>query len=159
MSNYVTYLKVKPFVAQWMRYHFGNPAVFPVGDAVNLTIRKFLTRLPPDAQPVPPEEGDVAVCIPDSKAKPVVSYNYLTPNGRKAVVEEIESIFMLNMWTELTDICGQGYRMITAIRSWCEMHGISIEHDDTLKMRYQRMRKSYLKNGVDLMKKTRNHGD
>ena len=40
-----------------------------------------------------------------------------------------------------------------SVRSWCERNGIDTDYDYTLKMRYQRMRDSYLSHGVDLRKK------
>ena len=98
---------------------------------------------------------DVAICIPDSKQKPVATYNYLSLNARKAVAECIEDTFRLQLWRDLADIDLCRCTLLSAVRAWCEANGVSVDYDYTLKMRYQRMRNSYLKHGVDLRRTTR----
>ena len=61
------------------------------------------------------------------------------------------------MWSELDDMSRIGCSVLNAIDGWCEMHGISIDYDRTILMRYNRIRNSYVKKGIDLRKKTRNH--
>ena len=68
MSKFVVYIKVEPFVKQWLVHSFGNPVVFPAQSIENSTIRRF-TQKQPAAVPEPPDEEDVAIAIPDSKAK------------------------------------------------------------------------------------------
>ena len=83
MSQFVVYLKVKPLIAQWLAFHYGTPVRFPDQSAENACIRRFLTRQP-SGIPKMQGEGEVAVCIPDSKQKPVVTYNYLGTHARAA---------------------------------------------------------------------------
>lgn len=45
--------------------------------------------------------------------------------------------------------------LLKAVRAWCENNGISIDYEDTVKMRFQRMRSSYLKSGIDLRRTSR----
>lgn len=97
MSKYLVYISFKPFIAQWLRHHFGDPVVFPAQSAENACIRHFLTRQP-GSLPLTRGDDDVAICIPDSKQKPVVTYNYLSGNARKAVAECIEDTFRLQLW-------------------------------------------------------------
>ena len=100
-------------------------------------------------------DDDVAICIPDSKQKPVVTYNYLSGNARKAVAECIEDTFRLQLWRDLADIELCQCTLLSAVRAWCEANGIDVEYDYTLKMRFQRMRNSYLKHGIDLRRRSR----
>ena len=160
MSDYRVYLKVKPFIKEWLHYHFGNPVVFPAQSVENSTIRLFLTKQPENVIPrLIPEDDEVAICIPDSKGKPVATYNYLGPRGKKAVEECIEDTFKVQLWSELNDLHNCGCTILKAIDAWCENNGISIDHDYTIKMRYQRMRDSYRKSGVDMRKKRLRHDD
>lgn len=160
MSNFLVYVKVKPFVRQWLTYHFGNPVEFPAQSVENATIRRFLGKQPRGEQPqTAAAEEEVAIRIPDSKQKPVITYNYLGTHAKAAVVECIEDNFRRQMWTDLGDLHDCGCSLLKAINAWCENNGISIEYDYTIKMRYQRMRNSYLKNGVDFRLKTRNRDE
>lgn len=155
MSQYLLYLPVRPFVRQWLEFHFGNPVRFPVGSVENIAIRRFITTLPAGKQPRKPESGEVAVCIPDSKQKPVESYNYMNRQGAMAVVETIEDTFRRQMWNDLGDMHDSRCSLITAVRAWCQNNGISLDHEDTVKMRYQRMRTAYLPCGIDLRDHTK----
>lgn len=159
MEKYLVYLKVKPFIRQWLTFHYGDPVVFPAQSVENATIRRFLTPQPKDAKPQPMEEGEVAVCLPDSKQKPVVTYNHLGKYAKAALVECIEDTFKLQMWKELNDIHTFGCPILRSIQAWCENNGISIDYDFTIRMRYQRMRNAYLKNGIDLRDKHRTKDD
>lgn len=159
MSNYVVYLQVKPFIRQWLTYHFGDPVTFPSQSAENATIRRFLAKLPDGAYPDQKTADSIAVCIPDSKQKPVITYNYLNQHAKEAVVECIEDTFRMQMWKDLNDLHDCKCSILKAIQAWSLNNGISIDYDLTLKMRYQRMRKSYLANGVDLRDKTRLRND
>lgn len=159
MSNFVVYLKVKPFVRQWLVNHYGNPVTFPAQSVENSTIRRFLTKQPNDSVPLIGSEEDIAISIPDSKQKPVLTYNFLGKYAKAAVIECIEDTFRLQMWNDLNDLHDCGCSILKAIQAWCENNGISIEYDYTIKMRYQRMRNSYLKNGIDLRNKNRNRDE
>ena len=159
MEKFLVYLKVKPFIKEWLTFHYGNPVAFPPQSAENATIRRFLTTQPRDDVPEMKSEDEVAVYIPDSKQKPVISYHYLGKYAKAAVIECIEDTFRLQMWKDLNDLHDCGCTVLRAIQAWCENNGISIEYDYTIKMRYQRMRNSYLKNGIDLRNKKRNSED
>lgn len=159
MDKFFVYIKVKPFIKEWLTFHYGNPVIFPAHSAENATIRRFLTTRPPDKVPQIKEEDEVAICIPDSKQKPVITYNYLGKYAKSALVECIEDTFKLQMWKDLNDLHDCGCSILRAIQAWCENNGISVEYDYTIKMRYQRMRNAYLKKGIDLRNKKRNSED
>lgn len=154
MSKFLVYLTLKPFIAQWLRHHFGDPAVFLAQSVENACIRHFLTHQP-KRLPLMRQNEEVAICIPDSKQKPVITYNYLSINARKAVAECIEDTFRMQLWRDLSDIEQCQCTLLSAVRAWCEANGVSLDYDYTLKMRYQRMRNSYLKHGIDLRRTAR----
>lgn len=153
MSKFVVYVHVEPFVKQWLIHSYGNPVVFPPQSVENSTIRRF-SRKQPDDVPIF-RADDVAIAVPDSKAKAASVYNYLGLHGQRAVRECIEDNFKLCMWRELNDLSDVGCTIMTAIYSWCEMHGISIDYADTIRQRYYRLRNSYVERGVDMRKSKR----
>lgn len=157
MSKFVVYLKLQPFVAQWLHHHFGNPVRFQPKSVENSTILQFTQRLPEGALPDTAAAELTAVCIPDNEKKDPGIYNYLGPKGKEAVVECIERTFKLMMWNELNDMSDVGCSVLGAIDAWCEMHGIDIEYDRTILQRYNRLRNSYVKKGIDLRRNRRNH--
>jgi len=61
-----------------------------------------------------------------------------------------------NVYSTLNDMSAIGCSVLNAIDAWCEMHGIDIEYDRTILMRYNRLRKSYEKKGIDLRRRKRN---
>ena len=134
MSKFVIYLKLQPFVAQWLRHHYGDPVQFQPQSVENATILQFTQKLPQGRIPDTAAEGLTAVYIPDNEKKDPATYNYLGPKGKDAVVDCIERTFKLMM-----------------------KHGIDIEYDRTILMRYNRLRNSYVKKGIDLRRRKRNH--
>lgn len=157
MSKFVIYLKLQPFIAQWLHHHYGNPVRFQPQSVENSTILQFTQRLPAGQQPDVAADGLTAVAIPDNEKKDPAVYNYLGRKGKEAVADCIERTFRLMMWSELNDMSAVGCSVLSAIDAWCEMHGISIDYDRTILMRYNRLRKSYEKHGIDLRRRMRNH--
>lgn len=71
----------------------------------------------------------------------------------EALEEIIDDTFKMQMWKDLNEMTRCGCTLLKSVRAWCERNGIDTDYDYTLKMRYQRMRDSYLSHGVDLRKK------
>ncbi len=155
MSKFVIYVHFEPFVKQWLVNSYGNPVEFPSQSVENATIRRFTVKQPDVV--VPHEEDDLAIFIPDSKAKDPMIYNHLTKHGKKAVIECVEDNFKLNMWSELGTLSDTKCKIMTCIYTWCEMHGIDIDYADTIRQRYYRIRDSYLKKGIDMRKHTKSY--
>lgn len=150
MSNFVFYLKVKPFIGQWLTYHYGSPVKFPARSAENACIRRFVGLRPKDWKPEKPEGEFVAVVIPETERKKAICWNYMSKSACKALTEIIEDTFKTQMWIDLNEMTRCGCTLLKCVRAWCENNGVDPDYDYTLKMRYQRMRDSYLKSGVDL---------
>lgn len=157
MSKMVFYMEVKPFLAQWLTYHFGDPVTFPARSAENACTRRFVALNPKgkDYVPMKPGEGCVAVSIPETKQRKTICWNYMSKTACAALTEVIEDTFKMQMWLELNEMSRCGCTLLKCIRAWCENNGIDTEYDYTLKMRFQRMRNSYLKNGVDLRRRSK----
>lgn len=157
MSQFLIYIKLKPFVKQFITHALGNPVVFPNQSVENSTIHNFIQRLPDGKQPDVAKEDLTPICIPDSTSKPAQFYNYMSPRGKIAVEECCEYLFKRNLWNELGDMSDIGCNLMTAIYAYCEEHGIDIAYADTVRQRYYRVRDQYSKKGINLMKKKRIH--
>ena len=144
-------------MAQWLQHHYGNPVQFQPQSVENSTILQFTQKLPAGRIPDTAADGLTAICIPDNEKKDPAVFNYLSQTGKDAVVDCIERTFKLMMWTELNDMSDIGCSVLRAIDAWCDMHGIDIEYDRTILMRYNRLRNSYVKKGIDLRRRRRNH--
>lgn len=153
MGKFVFYLKVKPFIGQWLIHHYGNPVTFPSRSAENACIWRFVGLRPKDWQPQKPESDTVAVAIPFDKKKNWLYRNYMSKSACRALGEILENTFKIQFWNDMNEMTRCGCTLLNCVRAWCENNGISQDYDYTLKMRYQRMRESHLKHGVDLRKK------
>lgn len=155
MSEFNIYIKLKPFVRQFINHDFGNPAIFPDKGLENATIHHFVQRHSEGMTPDAMSDDLTAIAIPDSSTKPARTYNYIGPRGKLAVEECCEYLFKRALWKEMGDMSDLGCNTMTAIYAWCEMHGIMIDYADTVRQRWYRMRNAYSKNGIDLTEKNR----
>lgn len=155
MSNFVLYLKLKPFIRQYLVNSYGNPVRFDDHSVTNARIVSVLQRRPASATPDTEGEGMTAICIPYSKQKDPASFNYVSSFGKKLIVEHIEAVFKINLWNEMSQMCSDDTKLQSAAYAWCEMHGISIEYADTIRMRYYREKERFNRHGIDLRCKKR----
>ncbi len=159
MSSIVFYLRLEPYLRQWLVHSLGDPVVFPAQSNENAVIRRFLRKRPEDIRPELAADGLTAICIPDSKAKPPQYYNYLGKKAKAAVKETIEDLFRTNLWNEISDLTRRNCGLNKTIAAWCEMHGIDDDYSETVRQKYYRMRDSYNKKGIFLGSLTRNRTD
>lgn len=155
MSKIVTYIELKPFIAQWAVYHFGSPIVFPAQSVGNARIIAILRKRPDGAAPDVERSGLTPVAIPYSKQKDPESWNYVTPSGKRFIAEYIEALFKDNLYHEFNEMCSEDSKLQTAAYTWCEMHGVDIDYADTIRQRFYRERERLLACGVDLRKRSR----
>ena len=101
----------------------------------------------------------IAISLPESKAKPILEYNYLGPRARRAVKEMITDLFKIDLWASLKDIADRSCKLSSLISAWCEQHGIGIDYEDTVRQCFYRMRDQHAKKGINLNSTTRFHKD
>ena len=159
MSQFVIYIKLEKYLSEWLTHSLGNPVRFPVGSNENAVIRAFIQKLPEDAKPDIDTEYMTPICIPDSKAKPASSYNYMGEKGKQAVKEAIADLFIRNLWNELRSLEDSPVGVNTRIAAWCEMHGIGLDRVETVRQKYYRIRDAYTRRGINLQNSTRGKSD
>ena len=155
MSKFVIYIELKPFIAQWAVHHYGCPVEFPPQSVGNARIISVLKKRPQDAAPDVEREGLTPICIPYSKQKDPESWNYVSQNGKRFIMQYIDAVFRDNMYSELNQMCQDESKIQTACYAWCEMHGIDIDYADTIRQRFYRERERLLHCGIDLRKRSR----
>lgn len=159
MKDFVVYIKLEKYLAQWLTHSLGHPVRFPAQSNENAVLRRFLQKIPEGKQPELMFDGATAVVIPDSKAKDPSIYNYLGPRAKEAVIEAIEDLFRRNLWSELGDMTDCNIGLNKMIAAWCEMHGIDDDYVETVRQKYYRIRNAYNKKGVFLGSLTRKRSD
>ena len=150
MSKFLVYIKVEPYLRQWLQNSFGDPVEFPANSNENAVLRRFTSKRPGNINPEQPTEEMIGICIPASRYKNPETYNYMSESAKQALAESISDLFRMNMWKELGDLSDTSCKKMTAFRSWCCMHGIDVEYAETVRMKWYRMLKSYQKHGVNL---------
>ena len=155
MSDFVIYLKLKPFIRQYLIHSFGDPVRFDDHSVSNARIISVLQRRHKGAAPETAAEGLTAICIPYSKQKDPACFNFISSHGKKLIEEHIESIFLTNLWNEMSEMCGDDTKLQSAAYAWCEMHGIDIDYADTIRMRFYREKVRFNNQGIDLRSKRR----
>lgn len=148
MSDIVIYLKLDPYLAQWLTHeHGGNPVVFPKNSAENDILELGLTLKPYLAAPNEPGIDKVPISVPYFKSKDVRSYNYLPPKGRRALARCIRTRFVISMWNDLFKFGNIGKRKQDIIWTWMEAHGIEATDTNwnTIAKIYMRKRSVYRK--------------
>ena len=148
--DYYIYLKVEPYLAQWMTNSMGNPVDLPRESPEVKLIKRFLDKQPTGSCPDIGTSSNLKVIIPWSKEKDPRTYNYFSPRAKKMLVESFETIFLNNMWSELGSLDGINSSLTNVIYAYLEKHGIDEEHWETIRQKYYRIRKQYQKKNIKL---------
>lgn len=125
MSEYIIYLKLDPYLAQWLIHeHGGTPVAFPKNSMENDIIELGLMKKPYLALPNEPGENKVPIALPYFKSKNVRYNNYLSLKSRNALQRCIRSRFVMTLWKDLYKFGYIGKKKQDLIWAWMETHGI-----------------------------------
>lgn len=144
MSQFLFYLPLPPFLAQW--YIHKNGGVVPVkinrNSSENGVLRHFLSTPPEDYVPSVPPAGQLAVEIPSYPAKDPRTYNYVPPYGVNAIVEILREDFDLQLHEFYVGVYLRGGRLDCLLEAWMLHHGIEFNdaNFNSVKKRLDRMR-------------------
>lgn len=152
MSQYLIYVDLPKYLDQWLTNRLGNPVVFPPGSPQNAVIRTYIRKKFPGESVDIRKDGQTAIAIPDSVAKPPESYNFMGDRGKMAVVETIRDLFKRALWCDISQIEKSPCGLNKLIAAWCEMNGIDIDRIESVRQIYYRIRKEYAERGINLKK-------
>lgn len=146
---YTFTMQVPDYLAQWATHHLGNPVEFPKDSPESRLIKLFIDKQPRNR--LPDLRGNLSVKIPSSKAKdPRAGYFYMSPRAQTMIKECLSSLFIQNLWAELSDINKVNCELSTAIYAWLEKHGIADTYWECVRQKYYRLRKLYEDKGIKL---------
>ena len=148
MSEYIIYLRLPPYLAQWLRHENERiPIEFPKNSMENDIIELGLIRKPILASVPGPGENSVAIAIPNFKKKDVKQFNYLPLAARRSLQQCIRTRFAIALWKDLHKFGNIGRRKQDLIYAWMEAHGIetSDKNWNTIAKIYMRKRVAYRK--------------
>lgn len=148
--EYYIYLNVEPYLAQWLTHALGNPVELPRESPESKLIKRFLSKKPAEQTPDTGTNSNLRVVIPWSKEKDPRTYNHLSPQAKKLLVQSFETIFLNNLWTSLGSLENINCTLTNVIYAYLEQHGISEEHWETIRQKYYRIRNLYKKKGIKL---------
>lgn len=154
MSQYLIYINLPKYLAQWVTTRLGNPVVFPAGSPQNSVIRTYIReRLPGEAVDVLRSDDDrTAIAIPGSVAKPPEKYNFMGDRGKMAVAETIKDLFKRSLWCDISPLEKSPCGLNKLIAAWCEMNGIDVDRIESVRQCYYRIRAEYARCGINLKK-------
>ena len=125
MSEFIIYLKLDPYLAQWIVHEYGGtPVVFPKNSTENDIIELGLMKKPFLAAPNEPGENKIPLALPHFKSKNVRYNNYLSYKSRRALGQCIRSRFVMALWKDLYKFGYIGKKKQDLIWAWMETHGI-----------------------------------
>lgn len=152
MSEYLIYIKVSPYVAEWAVHSLGNPVDFPKDSVENRLIKKFLEKTPEGISPEMKGDSNLAIRIPFYKLKDPRIYNYFNDSSKEMLIESLKTLLLQNLWSELGSLENLNCSAKMMVISWCRKHGISETHEDTIAQKFYRLRKRYARKGIFLDK-------
>ena len=149
MSDYCVYLKMPSYLRQWFVNRHGGtePVQLARGSAECDLLRKSTIPMPKGVLPPRQQEDEVAICLPYFKSHDPRTYNYLTKQGKAALLDIIKNDFRVDMWEHLHAFENYGKEQKSLIYLYMEHRGIKEDGTcwDAIAKIYQRKRDSYKK--------------
>lgn len=153
MKDVCIYLQVESYMGAWLRSTLGNPVRFPKKSSENALLSRIVTTRPDDAPPEVRTEDSVAIVLPDNAERRPEFYNYLGRRARSKLLNAIDCLFRLHLWSECAPLIAARGELNKGIDEWCARHGIALDHREAVRQKFYRMRKSYNDHGIVLGKK------
>lgn len=129
-----------PYVTQWLTHTYGNPVTFPQNSKERAEIIYQVKRMPSDEIPQMKKDGEVAIVIPNTAGQKAQYFNWLTKPARAALESMINNSFDRDFKVKVSRSIEHGVGVKFAVRAYIHANGISIDYEDTLLQRINRMR-------------------
>ena len=144
-SNFLVYVRMEQYLAQWAAHEHGLPIRFPRGAIENEIIELGLKIRGEDDDLDLPEEGKYPVVLPFFKYKDVRYYNYLSESSKDELVHCLKIRFTISLWNDLYRFGNIGKQKQDLIYAWMDAHDIDDTETNWLVISkiYTRKRKAY----------------
>lgn len=156
MEQHLIYVRLKPFLRQWVEHAFGRPVRFPARSPENAFLR-HVVRLRPKGTRQETDTTDLTpIMLPDQSDHPVRCWNYIADTDKKVLCQMIDDLFTLAWRSDLYPALSRP-GIGETVRRWCRANGIDIDHEGTVIQRINRWRRECRKNGINLFYKVKNN--
>jgi len=150
MNDFFIYLKVPQYLKDYLENHLGDPVKLPKDSPESILVKRFLQKKSDAPEPDLGEGCNLRVQIPWSKEKDPRIYQYLPPVAKQCLISSFDDILVTNMWNDLMPLIDSRCTLTNLIYAWMEQHGIDEDHWETIRQRFYRLRKKYMKTGIKL---------
>jgi len=146
MSQFSLYLKAPDYLAQWLRHDYWDEAsarvVFPRGSAPRAILQSLL-RKPPKGYVELAAANLLPVEVPSFKGINPASFNYLSEDGRAALVSACKKLFRATLFNELHPLFDHDVQITDIVYDFMDRHGIERTETnwETIRQMYSRQRK------------------
>lgn len=153
----VIYLKMEPYLRQWFIHENGGvePVRLRRGTPESNIFQAFIGKKPEDWSSVP-EEGCVAIIVPQYIGLDPEYWCYLPPRAKQTLYNCIKSSFDVQLFKELNGVMERRVLLRDIIDSYMEKHGIEDTETNwnALAKIFMRKRENYLRNVRRRLKKS-----
>lgn len=154
MKGLTVYIRLEPYLRQWLTHHFGQPVRFPDRSYENRLLHRLLSRpgsVHELATPTCPPDS-VAVVITDHSLRRPEYWCHLSRRAQAEMARAVANLFCLAMWSECVQLIHSG-GLNRGIDHWCQANGIALIYREGVRQKFYRMRRLYERYGVILGKK------
>lgn len=142
------YLPLDTYLRQWFVNDMGghDPVILGKYSIEAKTLEIALQRQPHGTTPLPRQQGEVAIVIPEYRAKPPEIYHYLTAKGIKAMQDCIRKRFDVQLFRDLYHPQTFGGCQESLLDAWMDAHGIEVDDTNsrTVMKRFRLLRRAEL---------------
>jgi hypothetical protein len=144
------YLTLPKYLTEWVLHDWADAqgvVRFPRGSAENDVLEMMLDKLGEDEKPAMPQEGQVAIAVPDFKSKPAPYWCVLSQDAQDTLKHVIMVRFRVQLWDDLYRVEKLSLPITNCIYDWMTRHGIEHEEKswEAIRQMFFRQRKAYRK--------------
>ena len=150
MSSYNIHLSLPAYLEQWLRHDYWNASServeFERGSNCHCIMAAFLKQRPISYKESH-YDGQLPVEVPTIKGLRPETHNYLSQEGRSALISAIKRNFKVLLDKELAVFFTQDVSITDIVYAFMEMHGIenTPQNWETIRQMYKRMRDKSVK--------------
>jgi len=142
--TYYIHLRVKPYLANYVRSIFGHPVVLPKIAEEHRLLKELLRQQPPMVAPDFGADANLTIQIPSYEEKDVKVYHYLSEHGKRMLEASFYEMFWKNFFKELSSLDRMHCQIKDMVSEFMDKHDIPEDSYDMLIKRYYRWRKRWM---------------
>lgn len=146
------YIPLGGYLREWVVNRFGSPVCFPARSYEHAILSRCMVSKGRSSAPDRPAPDCLPIVVPTIRGRDWGTYNSLSRQGTRLLVEAIENLFRIDMWYSLIPQLTAG-SINQHIDDWCKDRGIRLEHREAVRQKFFRIRRDYEAYGIILGRK------